>query len=763
MTQQINIKQLITTSTKETFKQNLKDAVEKNVPIGERLTLYNYIATDVYSKGYRDYAVDGWELGVEYLGIDEIEPILKADFCKTYGLACMELNQFDLSREYLYMALDFLGDTEDNELLIDIYFGLSIVYKYLTNIPKAIEFSQKAIDISKKMRDDFEISRAYLNSANLFAIDNKNSRAKEEYLKALEYAKHDEVRSNIFMSLGLVYKNEHEYDNALEMYEKAEDIFFELEMVNEIFELYINYGTLYSKLARFDEAKEYLQKASEYFEQIDDSYNSTTCYLNLGRVEQDRANFSEALLYFDKAIDNIDKDNNLISLASLLYYSRANIYTSLKEYTFALKDYEVALLYAKEQNDKAMVASIKNALAGVEVDRGELESAERIYKEIIEQFEVDDNIEEIIATYTNIALLYNRQGLYQLAQKAHKKALELLTNRDMPQLKISILINLAEVYASVMDISKSISIYNEVLELLSLYDNDDLLAKCYLNLANIYESISEFEKAIEYAKLALKLKERLKQNQTLYMVYNSLACSYDGLKQVEDADRYYKEALSEVEGINDAHYYGILVNYGLYLFKLKDDYLGALECYDDAQIYFEKRQEYETLIAIYSNYAMLYQARDKYHRAINYYKKALEYADIFLSFIEDEELMIKYRINFEHIYENLIQLYLNLGEYKDAFYYLEGLKSRTFSKILSADYFESTKIPDMLLKREKEAKKRLEDILSRDSKIVSLGSKVKELYQMLDEIYLDMHSFDTRYVLIKRNTPLKVDVIKGFL
>jgi len=47
MAQHIDIQNLISTSTQETFKQNLKKAVEKNVPIGERLTLYNYIVRDI--------------------------------------------------------------------------------------------------------------------------------------------------------------------------------------------------------------------------------------------------------------------------------------------------------------------------------------------------------------------------------------------------------------------------------------------------------------------------------------------------------------------------------------------------------------------------------------------------------------------------------------------------------------------------------------------------------------------------------------------
>jgi tetratricopeptide (TPR) repeat protein len=111
-------------------------------------------------------------------------------------------------------------------------------------------------------------------------------------------------------------------------------------------------------------------------------------------------------------------DENLISLNSLLYYSRANIFLSLKRYKKALADYKVALEYAQMQGDRAMEASIKNGLANIEADNGNIKKAEKIYQEIIKVFEEDNNIEEVIATYTNIALLYDAHGMYQLAQES---------------------------------------------------------------------------------------------------------------------------------------------------------------------------------------------------------------------------------------------------------------------------------------------------------------------------------------------------------
>jgi len=139
--------------------------------------------------------VDGWELGLEYLNVDEIEDILKADFLKTYGLALTELNQFEISLEYLNIAQEIL-DNRDDEILIDIYFGLSIVHKHLTHTEEALKYSHKAIELAKKMDNSFEISRAYLNDGNIATHTHHYDEAEKSYREALVYAHTDEVKSN---------------------------------------------------------------------------------------------------------------------------------------------------------------------------------------------------------------------------------------------------------------------------------------------------------------------------------------------------------------------------------------------------------------------------------------------------------------------------------------------------------------------------------------------------------------------------------------
>jgi tetratricopeptide (TPR) repeat protein len=446
-----------------------------------------------------------------------------------------------------------------------------------------------------------------------------------------------------------------------------------------------------------------------------------------------------------------------------LYYNRANLFQSWKEYDKALNDYNKAINYAEEQNDTSMEASIKNGLAGIEADQGNIEQAEKLYQEILATFVEENNIEEIVATYTNIALLYDARGMYQLAEKAHREALNLARTVEIPQLEISVLINLAEMFGTIANTHKAIELYNEALEILSMYDNDDLLSKCYLNLANLYEPLSEFDLAIKYAKLALELKEKLGQKKSLYVIYNALALSNDGLKNIQEAEKYYNKALTEAKNHDLTNYYGILVNYGLFLFNLKEDTNAAIECYDKAKTYFEKQQHSEILIAINSNYAMLYQAQADNQKAIIHYNKVLEYADRLLSFIEDEEIMMQYRVNFEHIYQNLIELYIDENNYSEAFYYLEGVKSRTFSKILSSKYFESNKIPIELLNQEKQLKEELEQLLNGDTNLVELNDNIQALHKKINKLYLKMKEFDDRYILIKENVPLDNMTVKAYL
>jgi len=759
----LDLNEIIEASTMENFKKNLQKAVHLNVIEEERLIVYQRIALQLYKYDeFRTYSLDAWDLGLEEINHPSLDNITRADFLKTYGLVEMELNQFDLATYYLHLAEEIL-ENEDQNILIDIYFGLSNSYKYLTELSKAMTYANKALQMAEVLDDNFEMSRAYLNIGNLFSKNNQYPQAQNAYEKALTYTNTKEVKANIFMSLGLLYKNVLNYPKAEEFFKKAEELFIELNFDNEIFELYVNYGSLYSQLAQFDKADEYLQQAKAYFEKINDSYNHLSCLVNLGRVAQSRANFANALEYFNQAITICEQDANLKSMGSLLYYSRANVFQTLKEYEKALSDYDIATVHATDDNDRAMEASIKNGIAGIIANHGEIEKAAKIYQEIIVIFEEDNNLEEIVATYTNIALLYDSQGMFELAHKAHTKALELAQSAQMPSLEISVLINMAELFTSISNTEEAIRLYNQAFTLLEVYDNDDLLSKCYLNLANIYESISKFDWAVKYAKLALELKEELKQEKSLYIIYNALACAYDGLKEVDEAEHYYQKALHSAKELNLDNYYGMLVNYGLFLFNLKKDVNGALACYDASKSYFEKSSNYETLIAINSNYAMIYKAQKEFNQAIAHYKKALEYADIFLSFIEDEEIMLRYRVNFEHIFDDLIDLNLMLNNETEAFYYLEHLKSRTLSKIITSKYFESTKIPFALLKKEKKLKSQLEAILSDDSDIVNLHNNIQKLHQTLNTLYQEMNFYDERYVLLKKNTVLNVQNIKGYL
>ena len=360
----LDLNQIIEASTEESFKENLKKEIESKIIEEERLSVYHTVALQLYGYDeYKAYAIDTWHLGLEQINHPSLDSITRAEFLKNYGLMEMELNQFDLALHYLHQAEEILGEL-DQSILIDIHFGLSQVYRYLTQLPQAIEYGQKAIELSHKMGDDFEISRAYLNSANLFSKENRYNQAQEAYEKALQYAHTNEVKANIVMSFGLLYQNILEYQKAEEMFQKTEELFVQLGFTNELFELYINYGILYSKLAQFNEAEEYLEKAQNYFLEREDHFNTLSCSLNLGRLEQNRANFTKALEHFNHAIELCNRDPNLISMRTLLYYSRANIFQTLKENEKALDDYHIALIRAKEENDRAMEASIKNGIAG---------------------------------------------------------------------------------------------------------------------------------------------------------------------------------------------------------------------------------------------------------------------------------------------------------------------------------------------------------------------------------------------------------------
>ncbi|MCH9741095.1 MAG: tetratricopeptide repeat protein [Epsilonproteobacteria bacterium] len=682
---ELNLTQILSTTTPKTFKQTLKKELTTKLPENEHSTTYDQIALYLYQNEQFDYALKSWELGVESVTTceDEVE---KFELFKNYGLT---LNSYGGDYKNAIRFLQKANAISKNH--IDILFGLSRAYFNLTDFIQAEIYANEALEASLRL-DGFEQVRATINLGDIMLEKRVLDKAEAYYHKGLAIALRESdgeqlLRATLFMNLGTCYKRKFLYDKALEQYREAK-VIYEMGFEYELAELYINIATVLTKQMRFDDAVRFLKSSGNYFLGIGHTHNALTAYLNLGRVEQDRAEYRKSIEYFDQAIALSEENENFLGSYILLLYLKANSLYDLKEIKSASTIYEEALELAILTDNIDMIGSIKNGISAIKSYYKQFDEALAIYQENLKTFKKTGNIEELLATYTNLGLLYDEMGYFQDAYETYEKALEMIRPYDLAYLEISILINQAELLQNFLKYSEALEQYNHILDKLAYFDNDDYLAKVYHNMANILEVTMRFDEAIAYTNRAMKLREEMGATN-FASFYNILAQSHEGLKDKQQARKFYHLALESV--VKEYHKHGIMVNYALFLINLERAYDKAITYLQQSKSYFEKYNFIEPLIAVYDNLAKAYSYKKEEKKAIDHYKHSLALGeDVLLSRIDREELHLAHRVNFEYSYQYLIELLLRTGAINEAYWYFEKFKSQTFRKMLASSYSVET-------------------------------------------------------------------------
>ena len=143
-----------------------------------------------------------------------------------------------------------------------------------------------------------------LGIENLF--QSNYGRAIELYNNALEVAKeldNDDLISEIYGALGIVYKNQGRYADALYFYEQALETGKLSGDTSWIASCYLNIGNVHRRIANYEKALDYFLLAASIFEQYGETKRLAIVSISMGNLYEDQGDLDNALEYFDKALD----------------------------------------------------------------------------------------------------------------------------------------------------------------------------------------------------------------------------------------------------------------------------------------------------------------------------------------------------------------------------------------------------------------------------------------------------------------------------
>ncbi len=220
----------------------------------------------------------------------------------------MELHHFDFSKahEFFLQALNEFEQPEEAYSLKDYYFltlsynGLGTVYQRLNKLKQSVTAYEKVVDISKSIGMKTRLAWHYLNAGNALMNMDKQDEAISFFEMAIN-SKDDlskKARAAAYANLGSIFFGKDEFDKALALFDKAEDIYNENEKDN-----YVNLSVIENWRAKLFAKRNQDREALAHFIKANDFANKSHDYRQLSIVYKDIAAFYAGIDDFKSAYE----------------------------------------------------------------------------------------------------------------------------------------------------------------------------------------------------------------------------------------------------------------------------------------------------------------------------------------------------------------------------------------------------------------------------------------------------------------------------
>ncbi len=245
------------------------------------------------------------------------------------------LSQGKLDSSLLYDDSAHIALKKDNDTLIITYLEMNRgkIYLDIGNFDKALECFYKVLANAEKEKDTVNMIRVFINIGTAYKRLERYDEALENYIKSYKLSKASNNLEGIAYSysIGLIYRKKGDNSTALQYYYSALSACKELNMVNDIINIYNNISNIYMLEHRYDEAAKILRKNILLSDSLGYKRQIGIAYANLGKTKELAKQHDSALYYLEKAL-TIFSTNKYYNLESISLKMLSNVYTKMNNY-----------------------------------------------------------------------------------------------------------------------------------------------------------------------------------------------------------------------------------------------------------------------------------------------------------------------------------------------------------------------------------------------------------------------------------------------
>ena len=270
---------------------------------------------------------------------------------------------------------------------------------------------------------------------------------------------------------------EHNYDVAINLYNKANAFFIKNNNSYESCLFHLNRGCCYLKLRQFDLAIKDFFHLLKLSQKRNDLKFMGYAYNNLGLAKKNLTQYNQALIYYKKAINILTEIKNYKHAYST-NNNIANIYSILGNYNDALEYY------------KANITLLKNCPSKIKQAK----------------------------TYHNIGTCFLEMKNYDLALEYLKLSLQLKDEIGNDKFCISTYNSIGHAYYNLNKIQKSLSFYKKSFKIATKYSDLNYTKNCSREIFKCYTYLNQPDSTIKYFNIYNTTKDSIIQRTNLKQI-----------------------------------------------------------------------------------------------------------------------------------------------------------------------------------------------------------------------------------------------------
>lgn len=428
--------------------------------------------------------------------------------------------------------------------------------------------------------------------------------------------------AEITCNLEIAYREKGEYKQAIAKLQEAIQLLSDdAEHTNLRYELNIKLGYVYKKVKQYEEAAECLHCALRLAKELKDEKKRSKAYTFLASVKIHQGKLEDTIKYLNKwrkIAYNVGDRAEIAEAKRQLGYA----YEIKDEPKKAIEFYDGFISDSHQSTDKLILADvyISKGNAHKECEQHELaiqscRKALQLLKELR-----DEGKDEECEAHICLGDVYFNRSQYEYAKERYHLAWTIADAKDYKEIKGRVDIKLGNVLYHQNNAQDACLYYHEAQAIGKSLDDKQMEADAYTGLGCASQSNSDYPGAVIYHVESLQLAIELKDSKRNQKGSENLGQTYFALKQWLEAAKTYSISCEIANQNHDTEaVYRCETNKGKAYYEMKD--------YDKAIPHFQRCFDTKTPM---NDDAELYKIVASCHREIGQPQMALEFYEKYL-------------------------------------------------------------------------------------------------------------------------------------